>query len=312
MDSLKIPEIAWQGLFQDYLDLVSSTTEAANEFHYATFIQVLGCTLGRRLQVYHAGKQFPNFFTCLVGRSGLTRKSTCIAQGRDILDDLHAVLDTDSNPAFRVVKGIRSYEGLLEELAGERKTRLIIVDELLSLLSKAKQESTGNLIPQLTELYDCQPYINPPIKGKPVSCKEPFVSIMAATTESWLQKALTERDIYGGFANRWLYFCGTPKLPLPNPAKPKKAKRDAIINSINGIREWADSLAGASAEVSISSQADTMFTEYYTPYYERCQTEGLIPTLIVRIQDFTWKLALIYAAVDCANVIEAKRLEPEL
>ena len=226
MADLKIPDIAWQGLFLDYLDLVSGTTEAADAFHYATFLQVLGCTLGRRLYIYHAGKLFPNFFTCLVGRSGLTRKSTCISQGRGLLDSLHENRDnTETNPPFRVVKGIRSYEGLLEELSGERKVRLIVVDELLSLLSKARQDSTGNIIPQLTELYDCQPYVNPPIKGKPIVCREPFVSIMAATTESWLQKALNERDVYGGFANRWMFLSGTPKPPMANPPKPDKDKR---------------------------------------------------------------------------------------
>ncbi len=59
--ALGLPAIAWQGLFKDYRDLVADTTEAADAFHYATFCQVLGCTIGRRLAVYHATKLYPNF-----------------------------------------------------------------------------------------------------------------------------------------------------------------------------------------------------------------------------------------------------------
>ncbi len=40
--SLELPAIAWRGLFKDYRDMVADTTEAADAFHYATFLQVLG------------------------------------------------------------------------------------------------------------------------------------------------------------------------------------------------------------------------------------------------------------------------------
>ena len=139
--SLELPAAAWRGLFKDYRDMVGTTTEAADAFHYAAFLQVFGCTIGRRLQVYHAGRQFPNFYTCLVGRSGLTRKDTTWSRAEGILNDLHAYSEDDQNPPFKAVRGLRSYEGLLDELAGERKVRLIQLGELLSLLAKAKQDS---------------------------------------------------------------------------------------------------------------------------------------------------------------------------
>ncbi len=200
---VELPNIAWRCLFKNYLDLVAETTEAADAFHYATFYQVLGCTIDRRLHVYHATKLYPNFYVCLVGRSGLTRKDTCWSRANDLLNRLHADTGSDQSPQFRMVKGIRSYEGLLDELAGEKKVRLIQVSELLSLLAKAKQESLGNIISALTELYDCPDRINPPVRQKMADCRESLVSIMAGTTQAWLQKVLTEENIYGGFANRW-------------------------------------------------------------------------------------------------------------
>ncbi len=199
---------------------------------------------------------------------------------------------------------------MLGELNGEKKVRLIQVSELLSLLAKAKQESLGNIIPELTGLYDCPDRVNPPISKGTADCKEPFVSIMAGTTQAWLQKALTERDIYGGFANRWMYFFGLPKEPNPNPPKINPDNRNGLIEAINRIRLWAKDVPNG--ELTISDEASTLFAEYYAQYYRRCQQEGLIPTLIVRIQDFIWKLALLYAAIDLSETIKADHLKPAI
>lgn len=306
--SLELPAIAWQGLFKDYRDMVANTTEAADAFHYATFLQVFGCTIGRRLFAYHATRLFPNFFNCLVGRSGLTRKDTTWSRGRSVLDMLHAYSEDDSSPPFKTVMGIRSYEGLLDELAGGRKVRLIQLGELLSLLSKAKQNSLGNIIPALNELYDSPDLLNPPVHQKDVKpAKEPFLSIMAGTTQDWLQKALTEKDIYGGFANRWCYFYGLPKDPMPNPPKIDNGKRNEIVHQLNQLRDWTESVPNG--EVTISDEANALFEQYYCEYYRRCQLPGLIPTLIVRIQDFIWKIALLYAADTMSEVISADHLE---
>jgi len=306
-----LPEIAWQGLFKDYRELVAETTEATDAFHYATFCQVLGLTLGRRIYVWHATRLYPNFYICLVGRSGLTRKDTCWTRASDILGRLNDTsLGSEESPPFRIVRGIRSYEGLLDELNGERKVRLILLSELLSLLSKAKQESLGNIVPQLTELYDCPNVVNPPVHQKKIIAREPFVSIMAGTTQAWLQKALSERDIYGGFANRWLYFWGLPKDPKPNPPKVDDRKRNELLKEINQVRLWAESVEDG--EITISEGADNLFSEYYRDYYWKCQQEGLVPTLIVRIQDFIWKLALLYAAMNLSQTIKPEDLRPAI
>ncbi len=305
---LQLPAIAWQGLFKDYRDMVAPTTEAADAFHYATFLQVFGCTIGRRLFVYHATQLYPNFYNCLVGRSGLTRKDTTWSRGRSVLDMLHACSKDDSSSPFKILRGIRSYEGLLDELAGKRIVRLIQLGELLSLLAKAKQDSIGNIIPALTELYDSPDMLNPPVHQKDVKpAQEPFLSIMAGTTQDWLQKALTERDIYGGFANRWCYFFGLPKDPMPNPAKVDSDKRDELVLKLNQIRNWAGDVPNG--EITISEEAETLFADYYCEYYRHCQQPGLIPTLIVRVQDFIWKIALLYAACTMSKTISQDHME---
>lgn len=308
---LKIPEIAWRGLFKDYRDMVANTTEASDAFHFATFLQIFGLTIARRLYVRHAGKRYPNFYTCNVGRSGLSRKDTAAAGAEPILVALHAVSEDDSNQPFKILTGLRSYEGLLDEIAGERKVRLIQLGELLSLLAKARQDSMGTLIPALTELYDCKDRINPPVHQREVKpAIKPFVSIMAGTTQAWLHDALTERDIYGGFANRWLYFYGLPKGANSDPDNLDESKQQAIIRELNQIRLWAENDSEVpKGEITKSKEAKALFKVYYEPYYNRCQYPGLIPTMIVRIQDFVWKTSLLYAAGDMSPTISGEHME---
>jgi len=306
--SLELPTAAWRGSFADYRDMVAPTTEAADAFHYAAFLQVFGCTIGRRLHVYHAGRQFPNFYACLVGRSGLTRKDTTWSRAEGVLNDLHVYSEDDPSPPFKAVRGVRSFEGLLDELAGERKVRLIMLGELLSLFAKASQQSLSNIIPGLTEFYDMKDVINPPVHQKEVKpAREPFLSIIAGTTQDWLRKALTERDIYGGFANRWLYFYGLPKEPMPNPPKMAQDKRNKLVQELNQVRDWTDSVPNG--EIAISNEASKLFENYYREFYRRCDQPGLIPTLIVRIQDFVWKIALLYAADTMSEAISGDHLE---
>lgn len=306
----KFPEGAWVGLFWDYRDLVGNTTEASDTYHYASVCQVMGTTLGRRLFVYHATRLFPNFYICLVGRSGVTRKDTSWRRASDILHRLHSEQDKE-DPVFDILHGLGSSEGLLDALSGEGKVRLLVVAELLSLLAKAKQEALSNIIPQLSELYDCPDRVNPKIRQRVVDCKKPFLSIIAGTTYSWLQKALTERDIYGGFANRWMYIWGLPKGPLPNPLKVDQNKRNSLVAKVNDVRSWAGGLQNG-GELVISQEAGRLFDAYYRDYYARCLAEGLIPTLIVRVQDFVWKLTSLYAAMDFSAEIKPQHLEPAI
>lgn len=308
----QLPEDVWSGLFSDYRATVAQTTEAADVFHFGCFAQVMGATLARRLHVYHARRLYPNFNVALVGRTAVSRKDTAWSRARPLLDRLHTDLDAE-NPVFQIIPGIGSAEGLLDALAGERKVVLLNESELLSLLAKARQEALSNLIPKLSSLYDCPDWETLQTRNKKVKCHEPFLSILSGTTHAWLQAAFTERDIYGGFANRFLYLCGEPKAPMPFPQKVDPDKETDIITKLNDIRMWADELRQqTNGELAVSEECKQTFAAYYGPYHKRCAIDSLTATLIPRIQTFIWKLALLYAAMDFSPEIRLDHLEPAI
>ena len=259
------------------------------------------------MSVDHAGIKYPNFYTALIGSTGNARKDTAWKRGKVILVGLH----TGDNESFGIIYGFGSAEGLADECSGDKRVRLLISMELSSLMSKAEQKSSGSAIPMLTEFYDCPDQYNPKLRGKVVNCIEPFLSIFAASTPEWLYKSLALSDIHGGFANRWIYIPGKNKGPMPNPLQIDNRKKSDLLDDINGIREWAKKLPD-NGLFKISIEAEHLFSLWYQDYYQRTQLEGLIPELSVRIQDQVWKIALLYAAQECSNTIEAKHLETAL
>lgn len=309
----ELPEEVWQGLYGDYRDLVAGTTEAPDNYHYACFAVALGATLGRRIHVYHARRLFPNFYICLVGRTAITRKDTARYRTQRLLNDLHSE-ENQENPQFQILPGIGSAEGLLDALGGERKVVVLSESELLSLLAKARQEALSNLIPKLTSLFDCPDLETLKTRQRTVVCKEPFLSISSGTTLAWLQKALTEKDIYGGFANRFIFVHGNPKPPLPFPPKVDADAYTALLAKINDIRLWAERLqrSEASGELVVPDTTKAMFADYYAEYHKRCAAETLPATLIPRVQTFVWKFGLLYAAMAASEQILPEHLEPAI
>lgn len=309
----ELPEDVWHGLFRDYRNLVAGTTEAPDNYHYVCFAQTLGATLARRLYIYHARRLFPNFYICLVGRTAITRKDTARHRAQQLLNDLHRDENLE-NPQFQVLPGIGSAEGLLDALGGERKVVVLSEGELLSLLAKARQEALSNLIPKLTTLFDCPDLETLKTRQRTVVCTEPFLSITSGTTLAWLQKALTEKDIYGGFANRFMFVYGNPKTALPFPPKVDASAYALLLDKINDMRVWAEGLqqSVAGGELVVPDTTKALFADYYGEYHKRCAAETLPATLIPRVQTFIWKTALLYAAMDASEQILPEHLHPAI
>jgi hypothetical protein len=304
------PEAAWTGLFADYRDAVGGTTEAPDTYHYFTFALGLGACLGRRLFVYHAVPLYPNFYVTLVGRTGLSRKDTARSRINKLLSELNTVDASEEDPKFLMLPGIGSAEGLIESLGGERKVVVVQEGELLSLMAKARRDATSNLIPHLTALYDCPDHYTLKTRIKPVSCEHTFLSLLAGTTPTWLKRSLTEEHAAGGFANRFMFVFGQPKGPVARPPKVDEARWRRLTHSINEVRTWAGN--NGEREIAVAADADDAFSAWYANYHGRASGAGLLPALAVRFQSFAWKLALLYAAQDYADVIDLPHLTPAL
>ncbi len=304
------PDEAFTGLFGAYRDVVGPTTEASANYHYFAFALVFGATLGRRLYVHHADKLFPNFYVVLVGRSGLARKDSTRTRAIRLLSELHHQdVNYPDNSDVLLQPGIGSAEALVECLEGEGKVVVLHGGELLTLTAKARKESTGALLPQLTELYDSPEHHTLRTRSNPITARRAFLSVLTASTPRWLKSAVTEDDAYGGFGSRVIFVVGDPKSPMPVPPRVDIGRWDELKERIIAVRDWAE---GEERELPTSSGAIGLFSEWYGSYYAKAASDGLLPALAVRFQSFAWKLALLYAAQEQAPEIKAHHLKPGL
>src|SRR6266478_951123 len=65
------PEEAFTGLFKSYRDLVEPCTEAPSSYHWVTCLTMTGLLLGRNIFIRSPFPLYPNFYSLLVGPTGL-------------------------------------------------------------------------------------------------------------------------------------------------------------------------------------------------------------------------------------------------
>ncbi|MDD5095230.1 MAG: DUF3987 domain-containing protein [Dehalococcoidia bacterium] len=303
-----LPREAREGIFGDYLSLMGPTTEAADSYHFVVFSVLLGVILRKRLYVYHAREVYPNIYCVLVGPTGIGRKDTTQSRGWKVLNALFAQGGGSAGSMPEIIPGVGSTEGLLA-LDGAGKTVILAESEFLSLMNKAKQDSVSTLVPKLTSLWDCPPMETLKTKHNPVTCIDPFLSIISGTA-AWLKKALIERDVGGGFANRFLFVCGQPKPPIGFPPKPDTKRFSELITRLNTIRSCADELhRQGHGELTVPPATKRIFESYYERYYVRCSNETLGANLIARIQTYLWKFCLLFAACDLSAEIRPEHID---
>ena len=295
--SSALPETAWTEWARLYRHAVGGSTEAADEFHYLALLTVLGAAFGRNLVLYSGGLLYPNMYTVLVGSTG-DRKSTAVQLATDLL--LRVA------PQLLTINGVGSQEGLMERMAQAKPGRyrtLLNVDELASLLKKARRESSGSLLEFITEVFHCPDHKTHPTRSKAIHLEFPTLSILAGSTPVWLEAALQQEDILGGFANRFVYVTAPPKPDNPMPARPDQ---QALAELVTWIRRATEA---PPREIGWSPRAERLWCDFYMDW-RRSQTGASeqVAALLRRIDLYILKFASMAAAMDGVSQVTLAHL----
>lgn len=302
---MALPPEMWEGLFLQYRKCFENSSNCCNDYHYAVFLSIVGSIIGRRVHLYYARNLYPNFYTVLEGPTGISRKTAAMRFGYDILYQF---------PEVKKSWGISSAEGLIRLMGGlspddesgakpTGKSTLIVMEELASLLRKGKQESLSNLSPTLTNLYDSPPRIDLPTRKRPLTVDAPLLSIMSGTTYDWLASSMSEEEVMGGFANRFMYICGLPKEPIAMPPKPKT---DEVAVVITGIKAAMDNIKGDF--LSLDSKASYTWEKHYLKWV-KTKREGILAEMVQRIPEYSLKCALVNAVLEGNKAVSKSNIE---
>ena len=337
---IEFPQSAWHGVFKDYLEAMA-TTEAPDAHHFGAAVTIFGATLGRRVCTVYDRELYPNFFSVLVDKTGVTRKTGTMRRG---IDGVALAVD----PGLPYVAAIGSAEGLLEALARAEMTplqyqlyeahiegrtvgedgepdkdgqvpdvprppahgrrMLLAPEEFASMLAKARQEGAGNLAPIITQAYDCPAILNPPTRSRRIIAVDPTLSILTASAPVWIERFLGISELVSGFCNRFSYWLGEAKAPVPWPEPPRQEPLNRVRRALHdSLERWA----GAQHQFALSADAERLWASWYAVHHSRLATYTEVHAAVVqRAPTFAIKLALIFAAMrNEAAVIEAEDLE---
>jgi hypothetical protein len=291
----ELPDSSWTPWSRLYRGAVGSSTEAADEFHYVALLTVLGAALGRTVSVSCGRPLHPNIYAMLIGPSG-DRKSTAAEMAMNLLRRVA--------PDVSLLNGVGSQEGLMERMAGADTGQglhcrtLLFVDEVAALLKKGRRESSGSLLEFITEIFHSPDFKTHFTRSKAIHLDNPTLSILSASTPAWLEAALEEEDILGGFANRFIYVSAAPKPDNPLPVLPDADKLQSLCGWIQEVARSRPRVMGW------APGAEELWRDFYLEWrrFLTAQNERTA-TILRRIDLYILKFACINAAMDDAGQI---------
>ena len=332
------PEDLLFDVFKPYAAAFQGKTEVPLAFHFAVLKTVIGASLGRRVYLNSSNPIYPNFYSVLIGETGIARKSTALRLGEKLLQD--------SDPSVQVLRALSTPEGLLQvfvpppgyslgssvpddsvddlqpineqlefmldnaEPSVEGFRVLVSLDEFSYLLKKAAKSHGEGLIQKIAEAYDYPTALDLPTRVNPISADHPCLSMIAATTQAWLESSLKLEDIQGGFANRISYYHATTNeiISTPEPGDPQFL--DIVKYSVNQFRQKFPQ----PTPFQFSKEAGDELHTWYIEHRKALKKERnpLIREALARADTHLRKAALLHAAIsndadDCeigANSLE--------
>ena len=282
-----IPEICWRGIFKDYRKAMAvGITELPDDFHFAGLLTMLGAAIGRTAYVFSAQNIYTNQFTVLVGPSG-QRKTTAISMATELAD-------------VKMVYNLNSAEGLVKVLSADASV-LVVQDEFTHVFAKARQDGGSTLIPLLNRLYDVPLVAEITTKQDPLHVDLPYTSIFTGTPGDWLKEQLEQHHFTSGFLNRFTYYVGVDKEPIPLP-------EPAVLGD---IRRRVKVFEGRvkPKRYQLDAAAKEVYSVWYRDWKTNPPDNSHSANLVVRLPIKVLKLALTYAVTERTGMITHPQIE---
>lgn len=237
-----------------------------------------------------------NLGAVVVGETAKARKGTAGQVAAQMLE----VLDQDF--AEKVKGGFGSGEKLVDDVNDVDDHRLLVVETEFSRVLRVCSRDGSVLSQMIRDSWDGRP-LQARSRGKTSVALQHHVSMLGHITLEELQRSLSDTDIYGGFANRFLWCLARRQRVLSNGGN--------VPTSI--IATWARPLSDAVqaarqvAFLGRSPAADSLWAELYEEM-SKDDPGGLLGAAISRDAPQLLRLSLMYALLDSSRVVESPHL----
>jgi hypothetical protein len=194
----------------------TKNTEAPWDFHYWTAIMALSSAVERRVWIDSGHFQWvANFFVLLVGRPGIVNKSTSLRIGQRILRQTGKAHFGPSSMSWQALLDAFR-EGSQEFVIGQEHFRQSPLSLWISEFGNFFDPSNRELVDLMTHMWDGEAdvFSRRTRKDGELDIVNPWVTMIACVTPSWLRENFTAGLIGGGFASRAVVVFGEKKERL--------------------------------------------------------------------------------------------------
>ncbi len=304
----KVPAAAWHGVMGEAIREIAPTTEGDPVAILAQILALFGALVGDGPHVRVGGVEHPpRVWPLIIGKTSAGRKGTGLAAARSFVGEWSTYSHTYLR--HRVASGLASGEGLLASLGAARDKskeddaqpiapdgKLTVVEpEFTRVLAASKREGS-TLGPILRELWDSG-RAGIMTRGAPLSVSDAHLTVIAHATPRELMLRLSESDLTGGTANRFLMIASERPHLLAHEmihadvAKLGRELGDAIELARLGVRE-----------VRRDKAANELWREVYAALAED-EPDGPLGAVLARGPAYCMRLALLYALADRSTAI---------
>jgi hypothetical protein len=204
LDRDMLPEI-----FSLYLDLATANTDARPGLLLTAFLPFCAVNLGNRAYIVsNSTRIYPNIWSCVVGPSSVSRKSTALRfAGYALKPHEEALLDSplEEYEQNTLILNGATLSKLISYLA-QNPARLFVHNELATWLSDMQKNYNGGYRESVTSIFDNidLTFAN---RERTERLRCPALSVAAASTEGWLyQNMARDADQLSGFLQRMLFY----------------------------------------------------------------------------------------------------------
>lgn len=313
VDFLAPPEFNWKalidkGTFMDHWMTATSVARVPDEFLFFLGLQMIALACGPDVQL--KGGDFPmapNFNIALLGETGIG-KSLAVSAAQKVLREALPWEELDANnKGVRVLGRPGSGEALYQQFAWEPPTSVgpvtvrgwVEIDELSELMS-ASQRQGSVLREAIIKISDGRGPISHVLRANSIHLAKPYACLITGVQPAALANILTDHDVTGGFANRFLYVRGTPK-PLKPWGEQKATDTTGVSVFLRKIHNWS----ARGRAVTVAPSALPTINEYLEELEVLKKSHGVL----ARIDYLAKKLLMVIAANQESDVITTETIQ---
>jgi hypothetical protein len=294
-----VPAGSW---LEKYYDFLTASTDAPDQYVLASGLSIMGMMFRSVSLEFGVITIRPNIWLTIVGRSTMFRKSTVLNATKSVLRDLDCLqLPEQTTP--------EAFLGMLADNDYGHAEGFFNWYEMGAVLKNYQKSHMRAMLEILTELYDCPDRYTRLTKTEGIEeVDNPFISILGATTQRWLNDSISSGDVEGGFLPRFLWVQASRKTrhhPIP-----KAWNQNEKIRVQDELREMADNYQGCQFYLEEDSPAYHLYSDYHLRTEKeiaRHPESDTIGSFYARILTYAIKFSMIFHIM-----LHPKQLKPEL